>query len=379
MLPFDRVAINRVATTSERPDDIILDLEEAATGRTKLIGKGSFTGIYGATSIPGIALHAEFAQPGDALTAVVKGMKIEGLELSGDDAKIVADLTEPFAKMKVAATFRGLDVKYDTNRALGLGFDLAFDGGAGKVDVTKFGFNAPGGGKLGLEAHLDTNRLALKAGLRFTDFQTGSYVPPALRAMAAGKLVGRLDATADLQRKSARLGPIDLRYTRPKANGLPREVKIGGSASIAPDRIKTDGLTVAVTGATATARGSLNPERQLLDLALQVAASDLAKLLGEMGLPPLATSAHLDAKATGTFENPALAGEAKVAGVSAGKHKLPELVARFALENGVARLDKLSGAVLGGPHRGTRHGEAVGEARQQTAAVADRRHEAGSA
>ena len=348
VLPFDRVAITRVATTAERPDDILLDLEEAATGRTKLTGKGAFTGIYGATSVPGINLHAELAQPGDALTAVVKGMKVDGLELSGDEAKVVADLTEPFAKMKVAATFRGLDVKYDTNRALGLGFDLGFDGGAGKVDVTKFGFNAPGGGKFGLEAHLDTNRLALKAGLRFTDFQTASYVPPAMRAMAAGKLVGRIDANADLQRKSARLGPIDLRFSRPKANGLPREVKIGGSASIAPDRIKTDGLTVAVTGATATARGSVNPERQLLELGLQVAAADLAKLLGEMGLPPLAKSAQLDIKAGGTFDNPELTGEAKVAGVNAGGHKLPELVAQFALEKGVARLDKLTGPVLGG-------------------------------
>ena len=72
VLPFDRVAINRVATTPERPDDILLDLEEAATGRTKLVGKGFFTGIYGATSVPGIKLHAEFAQPGDALTAVVE-------------------------------------------------------------------------------------------------------------------------------------------------------------------------------------------------------------------------------------------------------------------------------------------------------------------
>ena len=157
-------------------------------------------------------------------------------------------------------------------------------------------------------------------------------------------------------------------------------MKIGGSASIAPDRIKTDGLTVAVTGATATARGSVNPERQLLDLALQVAASDLAKLLGEMGLPPLAKSAHLDAKADRHASKiRALAGEAKVAGVSAGEHKLPELVARFALDKGVARLDKLSGRGAGWPHRGTRHGEAVGEARQQAAAVADRRHEAGSA
>ena len=59
VLPFDRVAITRVATTPEWSDDIFLDLAEADTGRTKLVGKGFFTGIYGATSVPGIKLHAE--------------------------------------------------------------------------------------------------------------------------------------------------------------------------------------------------------------------------------------------------------------------------------------------------------------------------------
>ena len=34
VLPFDRVVINRVATTQEHPDDILLDLAEADTGRS---------------------------------------------------------------------------------------------------------------------------------------------------------------------------------------------------------------------------------------------------------------------------------------------------------------------------------------------------------
>ena len=33
LLPFDKVVINRVATTQERPDDIFLDLREAKTGQ----------------------------------------------------------------------------------------------------------------------------------------------------------------------------------------------------------------------------------------------------------------------------------------------------------------------------------------------------------
>ena len=134
VLPFDKVAINRVGTTPEWSDDIFLDLAEADTGRSKLVGKGFFTGIYGATSVPGIKLHAEFAQAGDALTAVVAGggLKIEGLTISGDDAGIKADLYDTFAALKVKAAFRGLDAKFDTYRALGIGFDLGFDAGGGQ-------------------------------------------------------------------------------------------------------------------------------------------------------------------------------------------------------------------------------------------------------
>ncbi len=348
LLPFDRVAINRVATTPEWSDDIFLDLPGAETGRTKLSGKGFFTGIYGATSVPGIKLHAEFAQAGDALTAVVAGMKIEGLTISGDDAGIKADLSDTFAALKVKAAFRGLDAKFDTYAALGIGFDLGFDAGAGKVDVIDFGFGAPGGGKMRLGAKLDINTLSLDANLAFTDFHTESYVPPELRAMAGGRLQGRIDARADLAHKSARLPRVDLKFTRPKAGGLPREVRIAGNAQLAPDRVKTDGLTVSVTGATATAKGSVNLERQLLDVGLAVVASDLGKLLDEMGLPPLAKSARIDAKAGGGFEDPRLAGDASVQGISAGGRKLPELVAKFGLERGTLRLEKLSGPVLGG-------------------------------
>ena len=350
VLPFDRVDIARVATTQEWSDDIFLDLTQADTGRSKLVGKGFFTGIYGETSVPGIKLHATFAQAGDALTAVVAGggLKIDGLTISGDGAAIDADLHDTFAALKVKAAFKGLDAKYDTYRALGIGFDLGFDAGAGKVDLKDFTLGAPGGGKMGLGVKLDTNTLSLDADLAFTDFHTESFVPPEMRAMAGGKLQGRIEARADLAHKSARLPKIDLRFSRPKAGGLPREVRIAGNASLSPERAKTDGLTVSVTGATATAKGSVNLEKQLVDLGLNVLASDLGRLLDEMGLPPLAKSARVDARAEGSFEDPRLAGDASVQGVSAGGRKLPELVAKFGLEKGTLRLDKLSGPVLGG-------------------------------
>ena len=88
------------------------------------------------------------------------------------------------------AAFKGLDAKYDTYQALGIGFGLRFDAGGGKVDVDDFGFGAPGGGKMKLGAKLDINTLALDANLAFTDFHTESYVPPELRAMAGGRLRG---------------------------------------------------------------------------------------------------------------------------------------------------------------------------------------------
>src|SRR4029078_6250121 len=170
-----------------------------------------------------------------------------------------------------------------------------------------------------------------------------SPAPPDLRAVGGGRLQGRIDARADIAHKSARLPRVDLKFTRPKANGLPKEVRIAGNAVLSADRVKTDGLTVSVTGATATAKGSVNLEKQMLDMGRAVVAADLGRLLDEMGLPPVAKSARIDAKADGTFENPRVAGDANVQGVNAGGRKLPELVAKFGLEKGTLRLDKLAG------------------------------------
>ncbi len=348
VVPFDRVTINRVATTPEAPDDIILDLPEAATGRSKLAAKGSFTGIYGATSIPGIKLHAAFSDAADALQAVVAGKQIEGLTLSGEGTTVVADLNDTFSKLKVAASFRGLDARFDSYRALGIGFDLGFDAGAGKVDVEKFGFGAPGGGRLKLDAHLDITRMALTAGLGFSDFHTESYVPPPLRMLAGGKLDGRIDARGNLNRQSVRLANVDLRFARARAGGLPRDVRIHGSGQLSATRVQTDGMTVSVAGADASARGAVDFERKLIDLGLSVVAADLSRLLAALGLPPLAHDARVDAVAKGAFENPAVTGSAVVRGVSAAGRKFPELDAKFGLEQGVARMDRISGDAFGG-------------------------------
>jgi hypothetical protein len=360
VLPFDRVVINRVATTQDHPDDIFLDLAEAVTGKSKLVGKGFFTGIYGATSTPGIKLTASFSEAGDAFAAVAAGRKIDGLEVADGaepgGATAAIEMHDTFAHLKVAAQFRNLDVAFDGNRALGIGFDLGFDSEAGKVDVTKLGFGAPGGGRLGLDAHLDIARLALDAAVRFDDFHTESYVPPGLRALAGGRLDGRIDATADLAHQSARVRRVDLRLARARAAGLPRVVRVSGDAFVSPTEARTSGLTVAVTGARATAKGRLALEKQLVDVGIEIVAADLAALLRELGLPPLAKSATVTANAHGPLLNPEASGEAVVRGVDAGGRSLPELRARFGLSGGTARLESLSGPAFGGELRA--HGQA---------------------
>src|SRR6185437_5441272 len=269
-LPFDRVVINRIATSQDHPDDIQLDLAEADTGKSQLSGKGSFTGIYG---------------------------------LAGPDDKPGIDLRVAFAKA---------------------------------------------GDTLALEAHLDVNRLALDAGLALTGFHTESYLPRALRPLAGGRLDGKVDAHADLGKKAARIKKIDLRFARSGPRGLPREVRVRGGAELTGGQVKTEGLTVSVAGADATARGTFDLDHQLVDLALGVVASDLARLCGELGLPPLAKDARLDLRASGRLDDPGATGQATVHDLGAGGRKMRELSAKFGLEHGLARLERLSGPAFGG-------------------------------
>jgi translocation-and-assembly-module (TAM) inner membrane subunit TamB-like protein len=361
VLPFDRVVINRIATTQQWSDDIFLDLEEADTGKSKLVAKGFFTGIYGATSVPGIKLQGNFSRAGDAFAAVAAGRKIEGLTVGdggpadGAGATAALELHDTFAKLKVKARFDGLDVGFQANRALGIGFDLGFDAEAGKVDVTKFGFGAPGGGRLALDARLDTNKLALDAGVRLEGFHTESYLPPPLRALAGGQIDGRIDATADLAHQSARVRRLDLRLSRARAGGLPRVIRVHGDAYVSPQVARTSGLTVAVTGAEATAKGRVDLTKQLIDVGIDVVADQLARLLAELRLPPLAERARLSASAKGTFDQPEASGNAVVEGISAGSRSVPKIEARFGLKDGVAHLDDLSGAMFGGDLRA--HGQ----------------------
>ncbi len=151
--------------------------------------------------MPGIDLHIAFDHAGDALTAVAAGKGLSDLKIDGDAARITADLSQPFAKIQVGAQIAGLDVRYGDYRAKDVGLTLAFDGGAGRVNVSRLSLGAPEGGKLSVDAKLDTNTMALGATLAFDGFRTGSYLPADVRAMGAGRLDGRIEAQGDSRKR----------------------------------------------------------------------------------------------------------------------------------------------------------------------------------
>jgi hypothetical protein len=347
-LPFDRVSINRVATTQDRPDDIFLDLENADTGHSRLVGKGFFTGIYGPTSTPGIDLRARIDDAGDALGAVAASKKIEGLTVSGRDTTVRLQLTETFEKLKVAAAFRGIDVQYTDYRAEKIGFDLAFDAGAGLVDLKRFQLEAPEGGRLDLDARLHTDTLKLELDLRLRDLATAGFLPRGVRALGAGRLAGRLVARGDLAARSVQIKELDFRLARTRAAGLPQSVRVHGDARISPVHVDTSALVVEVPGASVTARGEMDLDRQLIKAGLTVVAFDLARVLRDLGLPPLAKDARLEVAVGGTPARPSAGGEAVVHGLGAAGRFLPELKAKFSLRDGTAYIDSLSGAAFGG-------------------------------
>ncbi|HZJ71076.1 MAG TPA: hypothetical protein VFF36_09100, partial [Planctomycetota bacterium] len=85
--------------------------------------------------------------------------------------------------------------------------------------------------------------------------------------------------------------------------------------------------------------------------SLQVLAGDLGRVLGDLGLPPLAKDARVDVTLGGTIARPEANGRAVIHGLGAQGRVLPELEARFSLQDGAARIDSLTGAAFGGTLR----------------------------
>ncbi len=355
ILPFDEVAINRVATTREWPNDIFLEVASARTGASTLTGKGFFNGIYdyaGSRQPPGIAMHVEFSNASDALRAIAARHNIPGLRIAGEKASIAADLSAPFSHLKIDGRISALDVGFGKYEARDLGTAFAVGSSPLSVGLRNFGVSAPDGGRFHLNALLSggpSGTPELTAEAAFEHFATSSYLPPELKRYLAGTLEGRAELTADLGRQTASVKKIDLTLRRTRAANLPSRVHIRGQVSGSPQRVATDGLSIDVPGATARIRGGLDLARRLVEVALRLSSSDTSRLFRGMGAPPIAGSAALSLQVSGAVDGPRAQGDLLVQNVKMpGAPEVKDLRARVSLRDGTVGVNELSVSALGG-------------------------------
>ena len=167
--------------------------------------------------------------------------------------------------------------------------------------------------------------------------------------LAAGTLNGGLRLAANLERPSVSLPHIDLSLRRRRAKGMPRAITVSGQAQATRDTASTRGVTIRVPGATVTASGRFGVAHQVLGLALRATAAELPKLLGALGLPPVARSADLAVNVSGTVLSPEAQGTLVVRGLGLGTlPPIGQVDARFNLKAGTAQLESLSGDAFGG-------------------------------
>lgn len=354
-LPFDSVVVDRVATTREWSDDIFLDLKMARTGKSELVGRGFFTGIYGADSVGGIKIHAEFAHAADALTAVAKPHHIAGLQLAGDDAKVVGDLWDPYDTLKIKAAISNLDAAYDTYQAkdvtLKAGIVFAPTAPTMTITVDELSLGSPSGGRFKTGVTMAGD--AVTAALDFDQFGTASYLPDSLEKLAAGKVHGHIGVTANLgDDKSVEVQKLDVRYDRAfKQNGIPSTVRIRGQARASAEAASTSGIRIDIPGATAEIKGKAMLAKKMVEVGLRVAASDLPKLLASAKAPPLAKTATVSVDVSGSMDRPNAQGQIDVRGIGGGATGIPaidQFHTGFSLQDGTLSILSLEAGVAGG-------------------------------
>jgi hypothetical protein len=363
-LPFDEVFVNRVATLREYSDDIFLDLRLAKTGKSELVGKGFFTGIYGAHSVGGIKMHAEFEHGADALTAVAKAHDIAGLRLSGDDVKVVGDLWDPYETLKIKAAISGLDAAFQSYEAkqlvLRAGLEFSPTAPTMTIKVDELSLGSPSGGRFATELVMAGDDI--KAKLKFDHFGTEGYLPDGLKQLAAGKMNGRLGIAANIgDKKSVRISGLDLRFDRQyKLGAIPSSVRLAGEARASEESASTTGLQISIPGANAEVRGKVQLAKKLIDVGLRVVTSDLPMMMSNMKMAPLAKSADVEVDVTGSMDKPEARGRIDVKGIGGGKTGIPAINSfqtGFHLHDGTLTVDYLRAGVAGGAISG--HGTAT--------------------
>ena len=365
VLPFDSVKVKQVATLREYSDDIFLDLTAGKTGRSTLVGKGFFNGIYAAESVSAIHMHAEFHEAADALNAVLKPMNIPGLHIGGADARVTADLIGPYVSIAINTDISGTDAAYDQyalqNLVLraGMQFDPNSKASAPNTKLEELSFSPPGGGRFLAKAELMVPKFRTQ--LRFDHFTVDSYLPPGLRKLAAGKLHGGLSATAEFDEtmsavKRGTLSGLDLSFQRTgKKLALPDSFRISGQATASPSEVSTSGLHIEAPGAGVDVKGKVELAKHLLALGLRAGSTNLPRLFASLGVPPLAQQASVAVDLTGTMDQPRASGQIEVKGIGGmdGIPSVPSFETRFHLQDGALHVDSLAAQVAGGTLAGS--------------------------
>ncbi len=237
-LPFSAGRIARVATTAAAPDALQIQASDVATGRSRLALAGSFTGIYGASrprQPAGIDLHARVTDAADAARAVWARRSppiLAGVSVAGRGADLQLTFTGPLDRPTISAAARGFDLGLRDLAFNGVGFDLTVQPATARARVAGLTFTSPGGGRLTLDAEVDS--LLVRGALALDRFSTAPYLPGFLRPLVGGVLDGRLRGALDLVGRSASLDELALTLARPPGGGGPRTLRRLRFTSAAP-------------------------------------------------------------------------------------------------------------------------------------------------
>jgi autotransporter translocation and assembly factor TamB len=198
----------------------------------------------------------------------------------------------------------------------------------------------------------------ISAKIDLDHFDTSSYLPAGLKKLAAGKAHGHVEIAANIgEKKSVKLSDLNLTYDRAaKGGGIPGSVHITGAAQASAATASTSGLHIAIPGATADVRGKVELAKQVVDVGLRVAASDLPRVLATAKVGPLAKSAALAVDVSGPMARPNADGRLEVRGIGGGTTGIPpveEFQTGFHLHGGTLTVDDLHAGVAGGTLEGS--------------------------
>ena len=198
-VPFDRVAIARVAVVDSAPQNLLLEVEAGRTGQAVLSGHAVFTDIFapeGSQVPPGMKLDARWTAIGQALRRNPNWADV-GSRLAGLNAGLEVSLHGPFKALIGSAALTG-------------------DGAS-------------------LNARLLPRR-RYELDVRFDKLDTEPLVPASQRDQLGGRLDGRIEVSAQLAPEaidtSISVDRLEIDLRRHRQAGGPRRLVISRAAGV---------------------------------------------------------------------------------------------------------------------------------------------------